>query len=275
MFNLKPPRHTPTLRIPAVYCGVFWRNLQLGSSQLLNEGPNVGPNRWNHTKSEKQQRITVTGWCLRVAQHRTCQLSCAVHNPKPRNQVVRLSCQRAREHDCIRNCHENSIGGVRGMRREHASGVTRVTIFTHNGAPQALVGCLDQLVFDEASRAIEDRLPRRPRSPIQELRGLRRRKVPPSGEIADDDGELPIDNCDAPHDDVRKGPGRHFRPAVAQSLAQQRSHLSVPEELAGGDEALSRGGRREHSAQMKVGDIAHVDVVEPEIGNAWRPSAAC
>ena len=28
------------------------------------------------------------------------------------------------------------------MRREHASGVTRVNIFTHNGAPQALVGCL-------------------------------------------------------------------------------------------------------------------------------------
>ena len=29
------------------------------------------------------------------------------------------------------------------MRREHASEVTRVNIFTHNGAPQALVGCLD------------------------------------------------------------------------------------------------------------------------------------
>jgi hypothetical protein len=28
------------------------------------------------------------------------------------------------------------------MRREHASQVTRVNIFTHNGAPQALVGCL-------------------------------------------------------------------------------------------------------------------------------------
>ena len=27
------------------------------------------------------------------------------------------------------------------MRREHASEVTRVNIFTHNGAPQALVGC--------------------------------------------------------------------------------------------------------------------------------------
>ena len=35
------------------------------------------------------------------------------------------------------------------MRREHASEVTtRVNIFTHNGAPQALVGCLVQaLVF--------------------------------------------------------------------------------------------------------------------------------
>jgi len=30
------------------------------------------------------------------------------------------------------------------MRREHASEVTRVNIFTHNGAPQALVGCLAQ-----------------------------------------------------------------------------------------------------------------------------------
>jgi hypothetical protein len=29
------------------------------------------------------------------------------------------------------------------MRREHASEVTRVNIFTHNGAPQALVGCLE------------------------------------------------------------------------------------------------------------------------------------
>jgi hypothetical protein len=28
------------------------------------------------------------------------------------------------------------------MRREHASEVTRVNIFIHNGAPQALVGCL-------------------------------------------------------------------------------------------------------------------------------------
>jgi hypothetical protein len=28
------------------------------------------------------------------------------------------------------------------MRREHASEVMRVNIFTHNGAPQALVGCL-------------------------------------------------------------------------------------------------------------------------------------
>ncbi len=28
------------------------------------------------------------------------------------------------------------------MRREHESEVTRVNIFTHNGAPQALVGCL-------------------------------------------------------------------------------------------------------------------------------------
>ncbi len=39
-----------------------------------------------------------------------------------------------------RICHENSIGGVGAMRREHASKVTRVNIFTHNGAPQALVG---------------------------------------------------------------------------------------------------------------------------------------
>ena len=44
--------------------------------------------------------------------------------------------------ELTQGCHENSIGGVRGMRREHASGVTRVNIFTHNGAPQALVGCL-------------------------------------------------------------------------------------------------------------------------------------
>ena len=29
------------------------------------------------------------------------------------------------------------------MRREHASEVTRVNIFTHNGAPQALVGCYE------------------------------------------------------------------------------------------------------------------------------------
>jgi hypothetical protein len=29
------------------------------------------------------------------------------------------------------------------MRREHALEVTRVNIFTHNGAPRALVGCLD------------------------------------------------------------------------------------------------------------------------------------
>jgi hypothetical protein len=43
-------------------------------------------------------------------------------------------------------CHENSIGGVRAMRREHASEVTRVNIFTHNGAPQALVGCLGSSV---------------------------------------------------------------------------------------------------------------------------------
>ena len=33
------------------------------------------------------------------------------------------------------------------MRREHASGVTRVNIFTHNGAPQALVGCLAGALF--------------------------------------------------------------------------------------------------------------------------------
>jgi hypothetical protein len=30
------------------------------------------------------------------------------------------------------------------MRRAHASEVTRVNIFTHNGAPQALVGCLEE-----------------------------------------------------------------------------------------------------------------------------------
>ena len=31
------------------------------------------------------------------------------------------------------------------MRRRHASEVTRVNIFTHNGAPQALVGCCHKI----------------------------------------------------------------------------------------------------------------------------------
>jgi hypothetical protein len=30
------------------------------------------------------------------------------------------------------------------MWREHASEVTRVNIFTHSGAPQALVGCFER-----------------------------------------------------------------------------------------------------------------------------------
>ena len=45
------------------------------------------------------------------------------------------------------------------MRREHASGVTRVNIFTHNGAPQALVGCLavmaTQLSCQERPAAVQ------------------------------------------------------------------------------------------------------------------------
>jgi len=65
------------------------------------------------------------------------------------------------------------------MRREHATEVTRVNIFTHNGAPQALVGCLAAL----APRKIKLNVPR-----AWSISG----RIEPAGEAPD---ECPVFNA--------------------------------------------------------------------------------